>query len=97
MDADYDGREVAKQMGQPMQRQCAWCLRLMNENGEPIPSHALSKIYEATHGMCYECGERWVEDMISHGTCSGNEKMSARELVAHFSLNATISTSLTTS
>ena len=44
-----------------MQRQCAWCLRLMDSIGEPISSIPVPKIYKATHGMCRAYGDRWLE------------------------------------
>ena len=97
MDAQFDGREArkewerweeAEQMGPQMPHQCAWCLRLMNEHGEPIASRALSKLYEATHGMCSECGEQWVADVMSLDESGAYDKMSARELLAQISLDA---------
>ncbi len=47
-----------------MQRQCAWCLRLMDSIGEPISSLPVQKIYEASHGMCKACGNLWLEQAI---------------------------------
>ena len=47
-----------------MQRQCAWCLRLMDSIGEPISSIPVPKIYKATHGMCRACGDRWLEQAL---------------------------------
>ena len=44
-----------------MQRQCAWCLRLMDNIGEPISPIPVPKIYKATHGMCKACGDLWLE------------------------------------
>jgi hypothetical protein len=44
-----------------MVRQCAWCLRLINSQGEPISAFPLPKLYEATHGMCQSCGLLWME------------------------------------
>lgn len=44
-----------------MVRQCAWCLRLINYQGEPISTFPLPKLYEATHGMCQSCGLLWME------------------------------------
>lgn len=46
-----------------MLRQCAWCLCLINEEGERISSLPLSKRYEATHGMCNICGIQWMEQV----------------------------------
>jgi hypothetical protein len=61
---------------QPMQRQCAWCLRLISDANQPISSLPLPKLYEATHGMCCECGARWVEEMMGAGEkCSIFEKI----------------------
>jgi hypothetical protein len=44
-----------------MVRQCAWCLRLVNSQGEPISKFAIPKLYEATHVMCRRCGFLWLE------------------------------------
>lgn len=44
-----------------MVRQCAWCLRLINSQGEPISTFPLPKLYEASHGMCQSCGLLWME------------------------------------
>ena len=44
-----------------MVRQCAWCLRLVNSQGEPISRFAIPKLYEATHVMCQSCGLLWME------------------------------------
>ncbi len=46
-----------------MQRQCAWCLRLMDRFGEPI-STPQPKRYEISHGMCLTCGSLWLEKAI---------------------------------
>ena len=47
-----------------MQRQCAWCLRLMDSIGKPISSIPVPKIYKASHGMCKTCGDRWLEQAL---------------------------------
>lgn len=47
-----------------MIRQCAWCLRLMNHQGDRISLQPVSKIYEATHGMCRVCGMLWLEQAL---------------------------------
>ena len=97
MDAQFDGRDERKeweeveQVGSKMPHQCAWCLRLMNEQGDPIASRALSKLYEATHGMCSECGEQWVADVMRLDESGEYQKMSARELLTRISLDATAS------
>lgn len=46
-----------------MVRQCAWCLRLINEVGERTSAFPIPKIYEATHGICKICGTSWLEAM----------------------------------
>jgi len=52
-----------------MKRQCAWCLRLMNDVGEHISATPLPKFYDATHGICGVCGTRWMEQaMVVMGT-----------------------------
>lgn len=48
-----------------MVRQCAWCLRLINSQGEPISRFALPKLHEATHVMCRNCGLLWMEAVES--------------------------------
>jgi hypothetical protein len=45
-----------------MQRQCAWCLRLMDSIGEPTSLLPVPKIYEASHGICRVCGDSWLEE-----------------------------------
>jgi hypothetical protein len=47
-----------------MQRQCAWCLRLMDSIGKPISSMPVPKIYNASHGMCMICGNLWLEQAL---------------------------------
>lgn len=47
-----------------MTRQCAWCLRLMNQQGERISLQPVPKMYEATHGMCRVCGFIWLEHAL---------------------------------
>ncbi len=44
-----------------MVRQCAWCLRLTNSQGEPISMFALPKLHKATHVMCRNCGLLWMQ------------------------------------
>ena len=44
-----------------MIRQCAWCLRLINNVGERTSVLPVPKIYEATHGICQICGTSWLE------------------------------------
>lgn len=43
-----------------MVQQCAWCLRLINNMGEHMSALPVPKMYEASHGMCRVCGERWL-------------------------------------
>ena len=47
-----------------MIRQCAWCLRLIDNVGERISQHSLPKLYEASHGMCSVCGSLWMEQAL---------------------------------
>lgn len=99
MDAQFDGKkewEEAEQAEPQMLHQCAWCLRLMNEHGEPIASRVPSKLYEATHGMCSECGEQWVADVMSLDKSGAYDEMSARDLLALISLDATASSLIPT-
>ena len=46
-----------------MVRQCAWCLRLINKAGERTSALPLTKIYEASHGICTDCGIIWLESV----------------------------------
>jgi hypothetical protein len=50
-----------------MIRQCAWCLRLIDDDGERISHSPLPKLYEATHGMCCMCGILWIEQAAKDG------------------------------
>jgi hypothetical protein len=47
-----------------MVRQCAWCLRLMDISGQRTSVLPVPKIYEASHGMCKECAQRWLKDAL---------------------------------
>ncbi len=44
-----------------MVRQCAWCLRIIDNHGERVSTIPQPKLYEATHGICYICGMQWLE------------------------------------
>jgi hypothetical protein len=46
-----------------MERQCAWCLRLMDEFGEPV-STPQPKQYKISHGMCRSCGSHWLAQAL---------------------------------
>ncbi len=48
-----------------MVRQCAWCLRLIDDAGERISPLPLPKLYEVSHGMCTTCGALWLEQVLS--------------------------------
>ena len=47
-----------------MQRQCAWCLRLMDSVGDTISTIPVPKIRKASHGMCKACGDLWLEHAL---------------------------------
>ena len=47
-----------------MERQCAWCLCLINNVGERLSPTPLPKLYEASHGICSVCGTQWMEQAI---------------------------------
>jgi hypothetical protein len=47
-----------------MQRQCAWCLRLIDDLGVRISSLPFPKTYDASHGMCTVCGDIWLEEVL---------------------------------
>jgi hypothetical protein len=57
-----------------MVRQCAWCLRLINSQSEPISTFPLPKLYEATHGMCQSCALLWLE-AVEKGNEGQTEQM----------------------
>lgn len=46
-----------------MERQCAWCLRFMDNFGEAV-STPQPKRYEVSHGMCRLCGLLWLEKAL---------------------------------
>jgi hypothetical protein len=45
-----------------MERQCAWCLCLIDNAGGRLSS-PLPKLYEASHGICDICGSLWMEQV----------------------------------
>ena len=47
-----------------MQRQCAWCLRLIDDFGVRISVMPVAKTYEASHGMCTVCAGIWLEEVL---------------------------------
>jgi hypothetical protein len=47
-----------------MQRQCAWCLRLIGDFGVRLSSAPVPKTYEASHGMCTVCADIWLEEVL---------------------------------
>ncbi|MBA2396231.1 MAG: hypothetical protein H0V70_26190 [Ktedonobacteraceae bacterium] len=51
-----------------MLRQCAWCLRLIDQAGECVSNQPLPKLYEASHGMCGVCGALWMEQVLTQGS-----------------------------
>ena len=55
-----------------MVRQCAWCLYLINSEGERISPTGLPKLYEATHGICSMCGIEWMEQVLWQSSDSEN-------------------------
>lgn len=61
-----------------MVRQCAWCLRLINSQSEPISTFPLPKLYEATHGMCQSCGLLWMEAVEKQN--GGNERLEGQTI-----------------
>ena len=48
-----------------MVRQCAWCLRLIDSEGERLSLQPVPKLYEASHGICGVCGVQWMEQIAS--------------------------------
>lgn len=61
-----------------MVRQCAWCLRLINNAGEPISVFPMPKRYDASHGMCRACGVRWMESVESSGPTGKEEPIDSQ-------------------
>jgi hypothetical protein len=51
-----------------MLRQCAWCLRLIDQAGERVSNQPLPKLYEASHGMCGVCGALWMEQVLTQAS-----------------------------
>lgn len=47
-----------------MVRQCAWCLRLINNFGEHLSQGPVPKEYDATHGMCLPCAVIWLRQAM---------------------------------
>lgn len=56
-----------------MVRQCAWCLRLIDNTGTPLSCEPEQKNDKATHGMCLECGVRWLADVLRDDEPVGSE------------------------
>ena len=46
-----------------MKRQCAWCLRLIDDFGVRL-SLPVPKTYDASHGMCKVCADIWLEEVL---------------------------------
>ncbi|MBA2678135.1 MAG: hypothetical protein H0U76_07060 [Ktedonobacteraceae bacterium] len=57
-----------------MVRQCAWCLYLIDSAGERISPTRLPKLYEATHGICSNCGVEWMEQVLATDEAAGSWK-----------------------
>jgi len=55
-----------------MVRQCAWCLYLINCTGERLSSSPLPKLYEASHGICSDCGMQWIARAIENYTAQSS-------------------------
>lgn len=64
-----------------MVRQCAWCLRLINSQGEPISRFAIPKLYEATHVMCRSCGLHWMETVEGQNAGQARQTMGAMQAI----------------
>lgn len=47
-----------------MQRQCAWCLRLIDDFGVRTSAMPVAKTYDASHGMCTVCADIWLEEVL---------------------------------
>jgi hypothetical protein len=47
-----------------MLRQCAWCLRLINSEGDRLSPLPKPKLYEASHGICSVCAMHCMEQMV---------------------------------
>lgn len=56
-----------------MVRQCAWCLCLIDKKGGRISSAPLPKLYEASHGICHECGASWMDQVVEQDAQENSE------------------------
>ena len=61
---DTDLRSVVEGKWLVMKRQCAWCLRLIDELGLRLSSSPVPKTYDASHGMCKICADVWLEEVL---------------------------------
>lgn len=61
-----------------MEKQCAWCLCLMDRYGEPV-SAPQPKDYTVSHGMCRTCGSLWLEQALDD---PGKRESGAKDMVA---------------
>jgi hypothetical protein len=46
-----------------MLRQCAWCLRLINSEGDRLSPLPKPKLYEASHGICEICAMQCMQQL----------------------------------
>ena len=59
-----------------MVRQCAWCLHLIDGDGQHVSSLPQPKLSAASHGICYVCGMLWLEEVL---ISSDTQASSSRE------------------
>jgi hypothetical protein len=55
------GEMIGKEEEQPLEGQCAWCLR-RTRNGKAIGSPLSAKLPTASHGICPECKEKFFDN-----------------------------------
>src|SRR5947209_16680590 len=60
----YGSTVCCGRKGVTMKRQCAWCLRLIDDLGVRLSSSPVPKTYEASHGMCKVCADIWLEEVL---------------------------------
>ena len=76
-----------------MLRQCAWCLRLINSEGDRLSPLPKPKLYEASHGICEVCAMQCMEQLAVIDFSAGYEQDSAGYYPENIALEKQASTS----
>ncbi|GCE47720.1 hypothetical protein EI42_03730 [Thermosporothrix hazakensis] len=63
-----------------MVRQCAWCLRLIDSEGERVSHLPLPKLYKASHGICGVCGALWLEQIMEPDKAEAYQRTTAHRV-----------------